>query len=89
MKLKDFIQGFTQTAKDYIEKYEKYKELTGEQKKQRVDGLLKSYCETAIDNIGLNFVFKFVFKNLIIENIPNLTQVIFDLLEAKISGITK
>ena len=40
MKLKEFIKGFAATAKDYIEKYEQYKELSGEQKKARVDNII-------------------------------------------------
>ena len=89
MSLKDFIQGFTTTTKTYIEKFEKYKDLTGEQKKARVDDILTNYCLTAIDNLGLNFVLKFAFKKLIIKNIPNITQAIFDLIASKVEGITK
>ena len=89
MSIKEFIKGFGLTAKDYIEKYEQYKELTGEQKKARVDDILTTYCETAIDNLGLNFILKFAFKKLIVPNIPNITQVIFDLIKTKIKGITE
>ena len=88
-KLKDFIKGFSQTAKTYIEKFEQYKDLTNEQKKARVDDILTTYCETAIDNLGLNFILKFAFKKLIIPNIPFLTQAVFDLIKAKVDGITK
>ena len=89
MKLKDFIQEFTQNTKGYIEKYEQYKDLTGEQKKARVDSLIYKYVDGVIDNIGLNFIFKFVIKKLLLENIPILTQLIFDLIKTKVDGITK
>jgi beta-xylosidase len=89
MNLKDFIKDFATTTKDYIEKYEQYKELSGEQKKARVDDILTSYCEAALDNLGFNFIFKFVFRKLIVQNIPAITQAIFDLLKAKVAGITK
>lgn len=89
MKLKDFINGFTATAKDYIGKYEQYNELTGEEKKARVDGILLTYCNNALDNLPLNFALKWALKKLLIPNIPHLTQAIFDLIKTKIDGITK
>ena len=89
MKFKDFIQEFTQNAKDYIEKYEQYKDLTGEQKKARVDDMVLTYCNNILDKLPLNFVFKWVFKQILIPNIPHITQAIFDLLSAKVQGITK
>lgn len=89
MSFKDFVSGFAQTSKTYIEKLEQYKELTGEQKKERLDDILKGYCECAIDKIGLNFILKFAFKKIVIENIPVLTQIVFDLIKEKIDGITK
>lgn len=89
MSLKDFIKGFSETAKTYIEKFEQYKELSNEDKKKRVDDILTTYCLSAIDNLGLNFILKFAFKKLIIPNIPFLTQAVFDLIKAKVDGITK
>lgn len=89
MKFSEFIKGFAATAKDYIEKYEQYKELSGEQKKARVDDIILTYCENALDNLPMNFVFKWAFKKLLIPNIPHITQAIFDLLAAKVQGITK
>lgn len=89
MHIKTFIKDFVQNTKSYIEKYEQYKDLTGEEKKARVDSLIYEYVEAVIDNIGLNFIFKFVIKKLLLENIPTITQLIFDLLKAKVDGITK
>ena len=89
MKLKEFIKGFAATAKDYIEKYEQYKELSGEQKKARVDNIILAYCENALDNLPLNFVFKWALSKILIPNIPHITHAIFDLLKAKVEGITK
>ena len=37
MNFKEFIKDFAETTKTYIEKYEQYKELSGEDKKKRVD----------------------------------------------------
>ena len=35
MHIKTFIKDFVQNTKSYIEKYEQYKDLTGEEKKAR------------------------------------------------------
>ena len=89
MEIKAFINGVAETTKKYIEKFEEYKELTGEQKKARVDDLIANYIEIAIDGLGLNFILKFVLKKLLMDNVPIITQTIFDLLKAKVDGITK
>ena len=89
MKVKEFIQNIAAETRHYIEKFEQYKDLTGEQKKARLDDIIKSYIENTIDSIGLNVFVKFIIKKFIIDNIPTITQIIFDLLKAKIEGITK
>ena len=89
MKFKKFIQDVANQTKIYIEKYEQYKELNGKQKKARVDELITNYIEMTIDNLGLNFVAKFVINKILIKNIPTITQCIFDLLKTSIEGITK
>lgn len=89
MKFNEFIKDFAQTVKTYIAKYEEYSELSNEQKKQRVDEIITNYLEMVLDNLGLNFVFKYVVKKLILANVPVLTQVIFDLIKTKVKGITE
>ena len=89
MKIKEFIQNISKETARYIEKYEQIKDLSGEQKKARVDGVITEYIETTIDKIGLNFIIKFIIKKLLIENIPVITQCIFDLIKSKVDGITK
>lgn len=89
MKIKQFIKNIVAESKHYIEKYEQYKDLTGEEKKARVDDILKTYIENTIDTIGLNFIVKLIIKKLLIENIPVITQCVFDLIKAKVEGITK
>lgn len=89
MKIKEFIKNIVAESKHYIEKYEQYKDLTGEEKKARVDDILKAYIENTIDTIGLNFIVKLIIKKLLIENIPVITQCVFDLIKAKVEGITK
>lgn len=89
MNFKDFIQTIVKETKFYISKYEQIKELDGKQKKARVDEVITDYVETTFDNIGLNFVARFIIKKLLIENIPTITQCIFDLIKSKVEGITK
>lgn len=89
MKLKEFIQNIVIQSKFYIEKYEEYKELNGVQKKARVDEVIKDYIEITIDGLNVNFVLKLIVKKLLVENIPVITQCIFDLIKAKIEGITE
>lgn len=89
MKFKTFIEDFANVAKKYIEKYEECKDLTGEEKKARLDDIVKNYVLVAIDNIPLNFIVKIVIKRVIVENIPFITQAIYNLLKARIKGITQ
>lgn len=89
MNFKEFIKNVADETRHYIEKYEQYKDLTGEDKKNRVDDIIKTYIENTIDTIGLNFIVKFMVKKLLIENIPVITQCIFDLITASVAGVTK
>lgn len=89
MKFSEFIKDFAKTTKTYITKYEEYSELTNEQKKQRVDEIITNYLEMALDNLGMNFISKLIVRKLILENVPVLTQVIFDLIKSKVKGITE
>ena len=89
MNIKDYIKNIATEAKFYIEKYEQLKELNGKQKKARVDEVVTEYIEATIDKIGLNFVAKFVIKKVLIDNVPTITQCVFDLIKAKVEGITK
>lgn len=89
LNLKDFINGFVDTTKTYIKKLEELNTLSNEDKKRRLDEILMTYSLTALDNLGLNFVFKLVIKKLLIANIPNFTQAIFNMIKLRIEGITK
>lgn len=89
MKFNEFIKEIAILTQNAISKYEQFKELNGKQKKARVDEYITDYVELSIDKIGLNFIAKFVIKKLILENVPTITQIIFDLLAAKVKGITK
>ncbi|MBR6298507.1 MAG: hypothetical protein IKR34_04620 [Candidatus Gastranaerophilales bacterium] len=89
MSFKDFIQGFIETSKLYIQKFENYSELNGLDKKKRLDEIIISYCNNALLNSSLNFFFKFLLKKYVIPNISYITQAIFDLIKTNIAGITE
>lgn len=89
MEIKEFIENFSNVSKAIIEKVETYKELTGQQKKDRVDEVVINYVVNVIDTLPLNFIVKMIFKKILMDNIPTITQVIFNLIKAKIEGITK
>lgn len=88
MKFKDFIVTFASKTKGMIAWLEGYKELSGKEKKERLDKHLTQYVEATIDNIGLNFVLKFALRKILLNNIPTITQCIFDLVKAKVEGVT-
>ena len=93
MKLKitltEFINQFVERAQYFIAEFEKFKELKGEQRKERVDSLMLHWTLQAIDNLPVNMFFKFCLKNVMKLCLPALTQAAFNLIEAKIEGITK
>lgn len=89
MNVKDFILEFGQEAKKYIVYFEQFKELTGEQKKDRVVDVLGSWVERAIGYLPINAVVKFILKKLIMAGLPHIVQVAFNLIESKVEGITK
>lgn len=88
MKIKEFIKGFVETSENKIISLVSYK-ITGVEKKARLDECLTEYVNKFIDSIGLNFAFRWILKKILIDNIPVITQCIFDLLKSKINGVTE
>lgn len=89
MKFSDLIKNVALKAEIVIENLEKFKDLTGKQKKDRLDKAIKEYIENNLEFVGMNFIIKFIIKKFLIENIPSITQAIFDLIKVKIEGVTK
>lgn len=87
--LKDFINGFKETSQAYIAKFQQIQGLSNDEKKARLDDVLTTYATNAVNKLNMNFVVKLVFKKLLIPNIPHLTQAAFDLIKAKVDGVTK
>lgn len=88
MKFKTFVNNFIKKATDTIESVEKFSELEGQQKKERLDDVLTKFAKKALDQCGLNFALKFIIEKFVINNIPIISQAIFDLIEKRIKGIT-
>lgn len=88
MKLKEFITNFVEQAKNKIIELAQT-ELTNENKKLMLDHYIIDYVEKAINGLTINFVFKIALRKLVLPNVSLITQLIFDLLKAKIEGITK
>ncbi len=89
MNLSDFINQFSERAQFFIVEFEKFKELKGPQRKERVDELMLQWVMPAIDKLPINFFFKLCLKNVMKLCLPALTQTIFNLLETRIEGITE
>ena len=91
MSIKDtieFVKEFINRVKIAIEKVEKFKELSSEEKKSRVDAVAYNYFDANFDKLKINFLVKGYLKKRIRKAIPDITQKIFDLIETSIEGIT-
>lgn len=89
MNVKEFILEFGDKAKGFIEEYEKFSELSGEQKKDRVVELLNMWFEIALSKLQINAVLKAIVKFILPKLLPELVQVAFNLIQTNIKGITK
>lgn len=89
MNAKDFVLQFGAELKKYITYYEQYKELTGEQRKQRVVEIITKWFQITIDTLPINGIVKFIIKKAITVCLPHIVQVAFDLIKSKVEGITE
>ena len=64
------------------------KELSNTDKKLKLDNAVVSYITTTINAIAPNFVIRWIINKFLIPYIPILTQAVYDLLKAKIEGVT-
>ena len=88
MNFKSFIRNFVSKAKDAIAYFESYSGLSGEEKKEKLDTLMTNWATSLLESSELSLVTKFIIKKFVIGCIPTITQAIFDLIKAKVSGIT-
>ena len=89
MEIKDFILAFGDKAKELISYYEGFKDLTGEQKKDRVVDVLTDFIENGIDKLPINAILKIFIKKGVIAILPHLVQLAYNLIKSKVEGITK
>ena len=88
MEFKNFILNFVNTTKQNIIELAKT-ELNNNNKKMVLDQRIIDFLDNTIAGIKLNFILKLALKKLLLPNVSVITQIIFDLLKAKIEGITK
>ena len=87
-KLASFTDDFFVYARTAILKYREFKELTGEQKKDRVDSYMTDLVLKSVDTVAYPIFFKWVVKTFVIKLIPVITQRIYDLIKDNVEGIT-
>lgn len=88
MELKNFILDFVNTTKKNIIGLAQT-ELSNENKKLMLDQRIIEFLENTIAGIKINFILKLALKRMLLPNVSVITQIIFDLLKARIEGITK
>lgn len=65
------------------------KELSDVAKKDKLDKAVTTYFVSLLASTKINWFAKFVINKVVVPNIPTITQAIYELLKAKIKGITK
>lgn len=88
MQFKNFILNFVNTTKQNIIELAQT-ELNNNNKKLILDQRIIEFLENTITGIKINFILKLALKKLLLPNVSIITQIIFDLLKARIEGITK
>ena len=88
MKIREFISNFASTAKENIVELAQT-ELSNENKKLMLDHTIIEYIEKALNGMTVNIFLKFALRKLLLPNVSLITQIIFDLLKAKVEGVTK
>lgn len=89
MDIKEFISDFAQKTKEIIANLEKREELKGAEKKKQLDENMKKWAEELLNAAKMNILLKNAVKQFIIANIPVITQAVYDLIKARIKGITE
>lgn len=91
---KVIIQEFVNYAKINIADLAQ-SELSNKEKKDKLDKAIKGWLIPILATAKISipfvpdFIVKFMFEKFIINNIPVLTQAVYDLLKDKIKGVTK
>lgn len=82
------VKEFFKIARDLIIKYRDFKELSGEEKKKRVDEFLTNWLFENVVSKTDNAIICWLL-GILIYNVPTITQFVYDFLKDNIEGITK
>jgi hypothetical protein len=64
------------------------KELSNKEKKAQLDKAILGYLVPLLSTAKFGFFTKFVLERFVIDNIPVITQAIYDLIKSKVEGVT-
>lgn len=84
----ELLNGVVDTAKEKITELAK-EEIENKEKKVKLDEVITAFVENMLTKVKLNFFVKLCIKKLVLPHISEITQVIYDLLKAKITGETE
>lgn len=72
------------TIQDLVER-----ECSNETKKQLLDAAIKEQMQMIINKCNAGFLLKIIIGKYVMPYIPEITQFIYDLVKAKVIGVTK
>ena len=64
-------------------------ELGNKEKKQALDRAIRGYLVPLLATTNMGWVTKLIFEKFVLDNIPVFTQAIYDLIKARVEGVTK
>lgn len=65
------------------------KEIANKEKKAILDKAIMGYLVPLLATAKLGFFTKFILEKFVLDNIPVITQAIYDLIKDRIDGVTK
>lgn len=65
------------------------KQLTNVQKKRQLDNAITMFIVSTLDGAKIGWITKIIIEKFVLNNIPVITQAVYDLLKDKIKGVTK
>lgn len=64
-------------------------ELSNKEKKNALDRAIRGYLLPLLATAKMGWVTKFILEKFVLDNIPVITQAIYDLIQSRIDGVTK
>lgn len=83
-----FVKNFKEETQNNIIELAKTN-LENEEKKSKLDGIIVDFVLNALDKMSLSGLAKLLIKKFVLPHIAEFTQLIFDLLKAKIESVKK